>query len=126
MEEKLADNYFRQKPYAKKEIIQANKQVKFDESFIDNEGLKSIFNQMYQDIEIYDNNISLLGNQLLSPIADASPSFYKFFITDTIKDVTPNLIELSFTPRNTTDLLFEGNIYHHGRQLRSGKGGANR
>ncbi|WP_259065801.1 DUF5686 family protein [Mucilaginibacter sp. X4EP1] len=111
MEEKLADNYFRKSPYAKKEIIQANKQVKFDESFIDNEGLKSIFNKMYQDIEIYDNNISLLGNQMLSPIADASPSFYKFFITDTIKDVTPNLIELSFTPRNTTDLLFEGKIY---------------
>jgi hypothetical protein len=111
MEEKLADNYFRKNPYAKKEIIQANKQVKFDESFIDNEGLKSIFNKMYQDIEIYDNNISLLGNQMLSPIADESPSFYMFFITDTIKDVTPNLIELSFTPRNNTDLLFAGKIY---------------
>jgi hypothetical protein len=111
MEEKLADNYFRKSPYAKKEIIQANKQVKYDEGFIDNEGLKSYFNRMYQDIDIYDNNISLLGNQMLSPIADAAPAFYMFFITDTIKDVTPNLIELSFTPRNNTDLLFAGKIY---------------
>jgi hypothetical protein len=111
MEEKLSDNYFRKDPYAKKQIIQANKQVKYDENFVDNEGLKSYFNRMYQDINIYDNNISLLGNQLLSPIADAAPSFYMFFITDTIKDVTPNLIELSFTPRNNTDLLFNGRIY---------------
>jgi len=111
MEEKLSDNYFRKSPYAKKQIIQANKQVKYDENFIDNEGLKAYFNRMYMDIEIYDNNIPLLGNQLLSPIAGAAPSFYKFFITDTIKDVSPQLIELSFTPRTTTDMLFQGKIY---------------
>ena len=111
MEEKLASNYFRRDPFAKKEIIEANKQVKYDENFIDNEGLKSIFNRMYQDIDIYDNNISLLGNEMLSPIADGAPTFYMFFITDTIKDVTPNLIELSFVPRSRNDLLFNGRIY---------------
>jgi hypothetical protein len=111
MEEKLSDNYFRKSPYVKKQVIQANKQVKYDENFVDNEGLKAYFNRMYMDIEIYDNNIPLLGNQLLSPIADGAPSFYKFFITDTIKDVSPQLIELSFTPRSTTDMLFEGKIY---------------
>jgi hypothetical protein len=111
MEEKLSNNYFRKSPYVKKQMIQANRQVKYDEKFIDNEGLKAYFNRMYMDIEIYDNNIPLLGNQLLSPIADGAPSFYKFFITDTIKDVSPQLIELSFTPRNTTDMLFEGKIY---------------
>jgi len=111
MEEKLSDNYFRKSPFVKKQIIQANKQVKYDENFVDNEGLKAYFNRMYMDIEIYDNNIPLLGNQLLSPIADGAPAFYKFFITDTIKDVSPQLIELSFTPRNTTDLLFQGKIY---------------
>ena len=111
MEEKLADNYYRKSPYTKKEIVTAHKQVKYDENFIDNEGLKTYFDRMYQDIDIYSNNISLLGNQMLSPISDSSPTFYMFFITDTIKDVTPNLIELSFTPRNNTDLLFTGKIY---------------
>ncbi|WP_317043642.1 DUF5686 and carboxypeptidase-like regulatory domain-containing protein [Mucilaginibacter pedocola] len=110
-EEKLSDNYFRKSPYAKKQIISANKQVKYDESFVDNQGLTTYFNRMYQDINIYDNNVSLLSNQLLSPIADHSPDFYKFFITDTLKDQQPNLIELSFTPRNTNGMLFEGRIY---------------
>lgn len=111
LEEKLSDNYYRKSPYVKKEVIEANKQVKYDENFIDNDGLKTYFNRLYMDIEIYDNNIPLLGNQLLSPIADEAPAFYKFFITDTIKDVSPKLIELSFTPRNTNNMLFEGKIY---------------
>lgn len=111
MEEKLSKNYFRKAPFAKKQIVEASKQVKYDENFVDNQGLSTYFNRMYQDIDIYDNNISLLSNQMLSPIADGAPTFYKFFITDTLKDVTPNLIELSFTPRSTTDLLFEGKIY---------------
>jgi len=111
MEEKLSDNYFRKAPYSKKQVVEATKKVKYDENFVDNDGLSSYFNRMYQDINIYDNNISLLGNQMLSPIADAAPTFYKFFITDTLKDVSPQLIELSYTPRNTTDLLFEGRIY---------------
>lgn len=111
MEEKLSHNFFRKEPYVKKQFIEANKQVKYDPNFVDNRGLSSYFNRMYQDINIYDNNVSMLGNQLLSPIADGAPTFYKFFITDTLKDVSPNLIELSFTPRTTTDLLFEGRIY---------------
>jgi hypothetical protein len=98
-------------PYVKKQIIQAHKQVKYDERFIDNDGLTTYFNRMYMDIDIYDNNIPLLGNQLLSPIADGATSFYKFFITDTVKDVNPQLIELSFTPRTTTNMLFEGKLY---------------
>lgn len=111
MEEKLSQNYYRKVPYTQKQVIEANKQVKYDENFVDNQGLTAYFNRMYQDINIYDNNVSLLSNQLLSPIADHSPDFYKFFITDTIKDVKPNLIELSFTPRNTVTKLFEGKIY---------------
>jgi hypothetical protein len=111
MEEKVSKNYYRKNPYAKKQIVEASKQVKYNENFVDNQGLTEYFNRMYQDIDIYDNNISMLGNQLLSPIADGGPNYYKYFITDTIKDAVPQLIELSFTPRGKTNLLFEGQIY---------------
>jgi len=111
LEEKLSDNYYRKAPQKNKQIIRANKQVKYNENFFDNNGLSQYFNRMYQDIEIYDNSISLLGNQILSPIANAAPAYYKYFITDTLKDQSPHLVELSFTPRNTTDMLFEGRIY---------------
>jgi hypothetical protein len=110
-QEKLSDNYFRKSPEKLKTVIIADKQVNFDKRFIDNKGLSSYFERMYQDIDIYDNNISVVSNQLLSPIADSAPSFYKFFITDTVHIQGNSLVELSFTPRNKADLLFEGKLY---------------
>lgn len=110
-QEKLSENYYRKHPEKMKTVVVADKQVNFDERFIDNKGLTSYFDRMYQDIDIYDNNISVVSNLLLSPIADGAPGFYKFFITDTIRTHQPQLIELSFTPRNKMDMLFEGKLY---------------
>ena len=111
MEEKLSQNYLQRNPDKKKVVVLGDKHVNYDSKFIDTKGMSKYFERMYADINIYDNNISLVSNQFLSPIADASPTFYKFFITDTIKTHSPQLIELSFIPRNNTDLLFEGKIY---------------
>lgn len=110
-QEKLSENYFRKSPEKMRTVVVADKQVNFDERFVDNKGLSSYFERMYQDIDIYDNNISVVSNLLLSPIADGAPGFYKFFITDTISTHQPQLIELSFTPRNKMDMLFEGKLY---------------
>lgn len=111
IQEKLADNYLSKNPEKNKTIVIGEKQVQFDSRYIDNKGLKTYFDRMYQDIDIYKNNISVISNEFLSPIADGAPAFYKFFITDTIKTQKPEIIELSFTPRNTGDMLFEGKIY---------------
>ena len=111
MEEKVSQNYLQKSPEKKKTILVGDKHVNYDSKFIDTKGLSKYFERMYADVNIYNNNISLVSNQFLSPIADAAPTFYKFFITDTIKTHSPQLIELSFIPRNNTDLLFEGKIY---------------
>jgi len=111
MEEKVSQNYLQKSPEKKKTILIGDKHVNYDSKFIDTKGLSKYFERMYADVNIYNNNISLVSNQFLSPIADAAPTFYKFFITDTIKTHSPQLIELSFIPRNNTDLLFEGKIY---------------
>ncbi|WP_158797468.1 DUF5686 and carboxypeptidase-like regulatory domain-containing protein [Pedobacter sp. L105] len=111
LEEKVSDNYLQKSPEKKKQIFTGDKHVNYDAKFIDTKGLSKYFERMYADVNIYQSNISLMSNQFLSPIADVSPTFYKFFITDTIKTHVPNLIELSFIPRNNTDLLFEGKMY---------------
>jgi len=111
MEEKLAKEYYRKNPEKKKSIELGAKQVQFDKHFIDNEGLSTYFNRMYQDVDIYANNVNILGNQLLSPIANNAPTFYQYFITDTLRNQTPQLIELSFSPRNKGDMLFKGKLY---------------
>jgi len=111
LEEKFSQNYLQKSPEKKKTIILGDKHVNYDSKFIDTKGMSKYFERMYADMNIYENNISIVSNQLLSPIADSAPTFYKFFITDTIKTHSPQLIELSFIPRNNSDLLFEGRIY---------------
>ncbi|SDG10928.1 CarboxypepD_reg-like domain-containing protein [Chitinophaga filiformis] len=111
LEERLADVYFRRDPEKKKTIVTADKKVSF-ENYIDNRGLSAYLNHIYQDVDIYDNNMMLFTNQFLSPIADAGPTFYKYFIADTIKTAdSTKLIVLEFYPRNKADRLLEGKLY---------------
>ncbi len=111
LEEKLSQVYYRQKPEKTKTRVLGQKQVQFDKNFIDNGGVSAYLDRMYGDIDIYANNIAVLSNQFLSPIAGNAPTFYQFYITDTVEAHTPQLAELTFTPRNKTDLLFEGKLY---------------
>jgi len=110
LKETLSDFYFRKKPYAKKELIEAEKLVRFDE-YINRRSVASSANYLYEDINIYDNNINFLTNQFLSPIASLAPTFYKFFIRDTVVIEGTKCVKLNFEPRNKTDLLFEGDLY---------------
>jgi hypothetical protein len=109
MSEKLSQYFYRKNPEKAITVQHEHKEVDFN-SFIDSKGLDTYLNRLYGQVDIYSNNIFILTNQFLSPIADHSPAFYKFFITDTIQSGNQKLIELSFVPRNRGDLLFEGKL----------------
>lgn len=110
LEEKLSNKYFRKNPSKEKTIILAEKKVNFGD-FLDDAGISSYLKRLYADIDIYDNNIVILTTQFLSPIADMSPTFYRFYIRDTVEQDGIKLVKLNFMPRNTADLLFRGIIY---------------
>lgn len=110
LKESLTDILYRKSPKTKKEITKASKMVAF-EGYVDNQGLDAYMKYLYQDINIYDNNITLLTNQFISPIANLSPTFYKFFIADTVTENNSKFIKLEFVPRNHSDFLFQGFMY---------------
>lgn len=111
LDEKLSQYYYRKNPSEEKSTLLGQKKTDFG-SFIDSEGFGDYIKNMYAKVDIYDNNIFLITKNFLSPISDNSPNYYKFFISDTITtDDNKKLVELSFTPRNTEDILFEGKIY---------------
>jgi hypothetical protein len=111
LDEKLSQYYYRKNPESERNILLGEKKTDLG-SFIDSDGFGEYIKNMYAKVDIYDNNIFLVTKNFLSPISDNSPNFYKFFITDTIVTADNNkLVELSFTPRNTEDILFEGKIY---------------
>lgn len=110
LEEKVSQNYFRKNPEKTKTYVLGNKRVNFGD-YVDNNGISSYLNRLYEDVDVYQNNISLLSNQFLSPIADMAPTFYRFYIRDTIEKEGVKLIRLSFSPKNLNDLLFKGTIF---------------
>lgn len=110
LEEKLSQKYYRNKPEKNKTYILGDKKVNFGE-YIDVGGISSYLNRLYEDVDVYQNNISLLSNQFLSPIADMAPTFYRFYIADTVERDGTKLVRLNFTPKNLNDLLFRGTIF---------------
>lgn len=110
LEETLSDKFFRKDPSKEKTYVLAKKKVNLGE-FIDNDGISRYLNSMYADIDVYENNIGILGNQFLSPIADGAPTFYRFYIRDTVELDGIKLVQLAFTPRNLNDLLFRGSLF---------------
>ena len=110
LEEKLSQYYYRKQPEKTKTVVLGEKTVNLGAG-IDNEGVGDYLKHMYNNVDIYGNSVFLMTNNFLSPIANSAPAFYKFFITDTIVINNVKLVELSFTPRNTFDVLFEGKIF---------------
>jgi hypothetical protein len=110
IKESLSDHYFRKDPQATKDIIIAEKTINLEE-YIDKKGITAYLNYLYQDVNIYDNEILFLTSKFLSPIAATAPLFYRYYIIDTLPVSDLKCIRLFFEPRNKTDFLFHGNIY---------------
>jgi hypothetical protein len=108
--ESLSDQYFKKDPVETKEIIKAQKITNLNEYF-DNKGVSGYLNYLYQNINIYDNEILFLTNKFLSPIANTAPTFYRYYILDTLSVENINCVKLFFEPRNKEDFLFHGNLY---------------
>ncbi|HLL44981.1 MAG TPA: DUF5686 family protein [Segetibacter sp.] len=110
LEETVSQKYYRKNPEKTKTYVLGNKRVNFGD-YVDNNGISSYLNRLYENVNVYENNISLLSNQFLSPIADMAPTFYRFYIRDTVEKEGVKLIRLSFSPKNPNDLLFKGTIF---------------
>jgi len=110
IKESLSDNYFRSKPEASKSILLAEKSENLNEH-LDSKGVSGYLNHLYQDVNIYDNNILFLTNKFLSPVAETAPLFYRYYILDTLVENSINCVRLFFEPRNKADFLFNGSLY---------------
>lgn len=109
LKEAVSNVFYSRNPEHKKEMVQGEKMTGLG-NYVDNNGIKLYLETLYQDVNVYDNNIMLLSNQFLSPTAQLAPQFYKYVIIDstTIKGV--RCVNLGFSPRNKTDLLFQGTM----------------
>lgn len=110
LKEKKSTVYYRKSPKTSKEYIWATNMVGFND-YVDEKGVSSFIENMYEKVDIYQNNIYFMTYDFVSPIADAGPAVYKYFILDTLNVNGYDCIRLGFQPRNKADFTFRGDMY---------------
>ena len=103
--------YYRKSPKSKKEYREGVQMTGVEE-WIDDASLTALNDVLYQDVNVYDNDIYLLKRSFLSPINSISANlFYRYYIIDTIDYKGMNVIEMAFMPADKRDLGFKGSLY---------------
>ena len=110
IQETASKVYFRKKPKATREHRLGVKMSGLDE-YWDNEGVVALMDVLYQDINIYRNNINIIDIQFVSPLNPLGVDFYRYYIIDTLEVNGRKCIDLAFMPRNKQNFGFVGDLY---------------
>jgi hypothetical protein len=106
MTEALSDYYYRKNPRARNEVIKASKVAG-----VENASVSQFMGDMYQNVNIYDNNILVFGKNFISPISDNALLFYKFYLIDSMVIDGHKCYQLQFKPKRKQELAFVGNLW---------------
>ena len=103
--------FYRKKPRTEKRLIEGYKISGLDQE-LETEGMDAIINEVFQEVSIYDNSITFIFRDFISPLSENNaPDFYKWYIMDTVKIDNKKYIDLAFIPFNPRDIGFTGNLY---------------
>lgn len=76
-----------------------------------NQIVSKTIQNMYQDINIYNNTINYLNIGFVSPVSTDGFGVFDYNITDTIEVNTVKSYEIRFTPKNPDALALKGRLY---------------
>ncbi len=102
--------YHRADPDTEREYISGSLSSKLDIA-TDQSNLNEVINALYQDVNIYDDEITLVQKQFISPLSPQAISFYRFYILDTVDVGGQPTTHLGFIPKNQATYGFTGDLY---------------
>ena len=110
VKEKSSRNSFRKNPAAEREVIEGIRSAGVDE-IVDQASMRTFMEDIMREVDLYENDITLLQNRFVSPLSRIAPDFYKFYLTDTVEVAGERCIVLSFYPHNHAAFGFMGHVY---------------
>lgn len=109
--EKTSDVLYRHDPESQREYVTGSRRAGVDDVMTNQENLSEMLSDVFREIDLYQNDITLLQNRFVSPLSRIASDFYKFYLTDTVEVDGERCIVLSFTPHNTQSFGFNGRVY---------------
>lgn len=106
LSETISDRYFRRSPKADREVIKASKV-----SGIENESLLQYLGDLIQNVNVYDNFITLFQKNFVSPISNSGLLFYRYYLVDSAFIHDKWCYQLMFKPRRKQELTFTGEFW---------------
>ncbi len=110
IKEKVAKSIYRRNPHSEKEIVEGIKRSGLDDSF-DEESIQKFLEDIFREIDIFQNDVTIMQNRFVSPLSNIATNYYKFYLNDTIPIDGERCVELSFAPHNPESFGFNGRIY---------------
>ncbi|MCD8079938.1 MAG: DUF5686 and carboxypeptidase regulatory-like domain-containing protein [Bacteroides sp.] len=111
VQETVSKTIYRKDPKSQKTIIEGMNANGIEEFFSTGDALGTVLNDVFADVNIYDDDIRLLQRRFVSPISNHAISFYRFYLMDTIRVDRHECVHLTFVPENSQDFGFTGHLY---------------
>ncbi len=111
VEETVTKKIYRKNPKSEKSIVMGQNSTGLNDLFETGDILNTVLNDVFTDVDLYDNQIRLLRNPFTSPIANNAISFYRYYIEDTTFVDRDKCYHLQFMPNNQQDFGFRGELY---------------
>lgn len=108
LSENISHFSFRNNPKKKREVVSATRI-----SGVENVQLNQFLGEMYLDFNIYDNYLNIFQKAFISPVANFARSYYRFYLDDSMFIDNEWCYKLSFKPKRTGDMTFEGEMWIH-------------
>ena len=112
VDETFSKRIFKKDGNIDKTIVEGRNSTGLNEFFNTGDIATTMIEDVFTDVDIYDNNIHVLQSEFVSPLSPSSGiSFYRYFIADTLDVDGIRCIEVTFTPNNSQDFGFNGSLY---------------
>ena len=111
IQETASQTVFRKDPESKKTIIKGMNSNGINEFFSTGDMLGTVLQDVFTNVNIYDDEIRLLQRRFTSPIAKEGINFYKYYLMDTLTVDKDTCVHLTFVPQNSQDFGFTGHLY---------------
>lgn len=94
----------------RKTVVTGRHSEGIDEAF-DDGNVQTMLEEVLREVDIYEDDVTLMTNRFVSPLSSIGADFYKYYITDTLDIEGTRCVQLTFTPRTPESFSFMGNLY---------------